>query len=37
LDLHSPAEVHIHNLRSGQTFSAGAINEAVLRRSFFGE
>jgi methenyltetrahydromethanopterin cyclohydrolase len=37
LDLHSPAEVHIHNLRSGRTFSAGAINEAVLCRSFFDE
>lgn len=36
LDLHSPAVVHINNLRSGRTFSAGALNEAVLVKSFFG-
>jgi len=36
LDLHSPAAVHINNLRTGRTFSAGAINVAVLRQSFFG-
>jgi methenyltetrahydromethanopterin cyclohydrolase len=37
LDLHSPAVLHINNLHSGRTFSAGEINYAVLRRSFFGE
>ena len=36
LDLHSPAVVHINNLRTGRSFSAGAINYDVLRRSFFG-
>ncbi|MGQ9910279.1 MAG: methenyltetrahydromethanopterin cyclohydrolase [Candidatus Flexifilum sp.] len=37
LDLHSPAVVHLNNLTTGRTFSAGAINEAVLSRSFFDE
>ncbi|MBL8097489.1 MAG: hypothetical protein JNL73_25135, partial [Anaerolineales bacterium] len=37
LDLHSPAVLHLNNIRTGRTFSAGEINEAVLRRSFFGE
>jgi methenyltetrahydromethanopterin cyclohydrolase len=37
LDLHSPAVLHINNLNSGRTFSAGEINYPVLRRSFFGE
>ena len=37
LDLHSPAVLHINNLNSGRTFSAGEINYDVLRRSFFGE
>jgi len=37
LDLHSPAVLHLNNLRSGRTFSAGEINEAMLRRSYFGE
>jgi methenyltetrahydromethanopterin cyclohydrolase len=37
LDLHSPAVLHINNLASGHTFSAGEINDAVLRQSFFGE
>ncbi len=36
LDLHSPAELHLNNVRTGNTFSAGHINEAVLERSFFG-
>lgn len=36
LDLHSPAAVHIHNRRSGRTYSAGAINYDVLWKSFFG-
>ncbi len=36
LDLHSPAVVHINNLRTGRTFSAGAINYEVLEKSFFG-
>jgi methenyltetrahydromethanopterin cyclohydrolase len=34
--LHSPAAVHLNNLRTGRTFSAGAINYEVLRKSFFG-
>ena len=36
IDLHSPAETHLHNLRTGNTFSAGRINHEVLRESFFG-
>jgi len=36
-DLHSPAALHLNNLPTGATFSAGAINEDVLRRSFFGD
>jgi methenyltetrahydromethanopterin cyclohydrolase len=36
LDLHSPAVVHLNNLTSGATYSAGEINEAVLAQSFFG-
>lgn len=36
LDLHSPAVVHLNNLTSGRTFSAGQINETVLGQSFFG-
>jgi methenyltetrahydromethanopterin cyclohydrolase len=35
LDLHSPAVLHINNLNSGRTFSAGEINYQVLRQSFF--
>ncbi|GIK73754.1 MAG: hypothetical protein BroJett021_27420 [Chloroflexota bacterium] len=37
LDLHSPAVLHINNLNSGRTFSAGEINYGVLQKSFFGE
>jgi len=36
LDLHSPAAVLINNLRSGRSYSAGAINYEVLKKSFFG-
>jgi methenyltetrahydromethanopterin cyclohydrolase len=36
LDLHSPAVLHMNNLRSGRTFSAGEINQQVLTESFFG-
>ena len=35
LDLHSPAVVHLNNLTTGTTHSAGEINEAVLVQSFF--
>ncbi len=35
IELHSPAEVHINNLTTGQTFSAGSINHEVLEASFF--
>jgi methenyltetrahydromethanopterin cyclohydrolase len=35
IELHSPAEVHINNLATGSTFSAGAINHDVLEMSFF--
>lgn len=35
-DLHSPAELHINNLATGNTFSAGHINYDVLDASFFG-
>ncbi len=35
LDLHSPAVLHINNISSGRTFSAGEINYAVLQKSFF--
>jgi methenyltetrahydromethanopterin cyclohydrolase len=37
LDLHSPAVLHLNNIRTGRTFSAGEINQTVLMRSFFGE
>ena len=36
IELHSPAEVHLTNLASGRTFSAGRINTEVLTASFFG-
>ena len=36
LDLHSPAVCHLNNMTTGNTFSAGEINTAVLTRSFFG-
>ena len=35
-ELHSPAEIHLTNLASGRTFSAGSINTEVLTASFFG-
>ena len=35
IDLHSPAETHINNLATGNTFSAGRINHEVLTASFF--
>lgn len=35
IELHSPAEVHLTNLASGRTFSAGRINTEVLTASFF--
>jgi len=35
IELHSPAEVHINNLSTGRTFSAGAIDYGVLEASFF--
>jgi methenyltetrahydromethanopterin cyclohydrolase len=35
LDLHSPAVVHLNNMTTGRTFSAGEINEQVLTDSFF--
>ncbi|MYG97880.1 MAG: methenyltetrahydromethanopterin cyclohydrolase, partial [Acidimicrobiaceae bacterium] len=36
IELHSPAEIHLTNLASGRTFSAGRINYDVLAASFFG-
>ncbi len=36
IDLHSPAGVHLTNLTSGRTFSAGGVNTEVLVASFFG-
>lgn len=36
LDLHSPAVLHVNNLVSGRTFSAGELNITVLEESFFG-
>ncbi|MYA85387.1 MAG: methenyltetrahydromethanopterin cyclohydrolase, partial [Acidimicrobiaceae bacterium] len=36
IELHSPAEIHLTNLASGRTFSAGRINYEVLTASFFG-
>ena len=35
IELHSPAEVHLNNLSTGHTFSAGSINHDVLAASFF--
>ncbi|MCC6147047.1 MAG: methenyltetrahydromethanopterin cyclohydrolase [Anaerolineaceae bacterium] len=37
MNLNSPAVVHINNLNSGNTFSAGEINYDVLSHSFFGK
>ena len=37
IELHSPAEIHLTNLASGRTFSAGRINHEVLTASFFGQ
>ncbi len=33
-DLNSPAMVHINNIKSGKVFTAGALNHAMLLRSF---
>ena len=33
--LFSPAQVEIHNLKSGRTFRAGRLNPSLLRKSFF--
>jgi methenyltetrahydromethanopterin cyclohydrolase len=35
IELHSPAAVHLNNLTTGRTFSAGRINYDVLAESFF--
>lgn len=35
IELHSPAVVHLNNLTTGNTFSAGSINYDVLEASFF--
>ena len=35
-DMHTPALLHMTNLKSGRTFTAGHFDESVLRRSFFG-
>ncbi len=35
IELHSPAEVHLNNVTTGRTFSAGRINHDVLTESFF--
>jgi methenyltetrahydromethanopterin cyclohydrolase len=35
-DMHTPAVLHMTNLSSGRTFSAGHFDHDVLRRSFFG-
>lgn len=34
-DMHTPAVLHMTNLRTGKTFSAGHVDVEVLRRSFF--
>jgi len=36
LSIHSPAEVEIINLNTGNVFSAGAIRHDILKKSFFG-
>ncbi|MDH3754381.1 MAG: methenyltetrahydromethanopterin cyclohydrolase [Acidimicrobiia bacterium] len=36
IELHSPAEVHLNNIASGRTFSAGRIDHDVLETSFYG-
>ena len=36
IELHSPAELHLTNVTSGRTFSAGRINQELLLTSFFG-
>jgi methenyltetrahydromethanopterin cyclohydrolase len=35
-DAHTPAILHMTNVRSGRTFSAGHFDDEVLQRSFFG-
>jgi methenyltetrahydromethanopterin cyclohydrolase len=35
-DMHTPAVLHMTNLASGRTFSAGHVDVEVLQRSFFG-
>lgn len=35
-DMHTPAVLHMTNLDSGRTFSAGHVDVEVLQRSFFG-
>lgn len=37
LDAHTPAVLHLTNIKSGRTFSAGHFDEEVLQRSFFSE
>lgn len=36
-DIHSPAVVHLNNLTTGRTHTAGQINESLLAHSFFTE
>ena len=36
IELHAPAELHLTNVTSGRTFSAGRINQELLLASFFG-
>jgi len=36
LDIHSPAQVQIYNVKTGHVFTAGAIRKDLLKKSFFG-
>lgn len=36
MDAHTPAVLHMTNVKSGRTFSAGHFDDEVLQRSFFG-
>lgn len=35
LAAHTPAVLHVTNLRTGRTFSAGRVDEEMLTRSFY--
>jgi methenyltetrahydromethanopterin cyclohydrolase len=36
LDIHSPAQVQVHNMSSGRMFTAGKIRKDIMKKSLFG-